>query len=151
MGFAGKATYKTHMLKQYTGPVATSIKNEAGTTASEFSDLASSRQTPAYTAANDTPLTRTHLMSLINGNGSVPDILTDYHSFFYTLLSVSVPHPMLRVPTDILQWKNKRATGITFASVVAFIFACRYLPIIRYLIKCTWMVLGGSCCAHLVE
>jgi len=50
------------------GPVATSIKNEAGATKNEFSDLASSRQTPAHTAANDTPLTH-------------------YHSFFYTLLT----------------------------------------------------------------
>ncbi|KIV84283.1 hypothetical protein PV11_00072 [Exophiala sideris] len=89
------------------GPVATSIKNEAGATASEFSDLAGSRQQPSYTAANDTPLTH-------------------YHSFFYTLLS----------------WKNKRATGVTFASVIVFIFACRYLPILRYLLKITWMTLG---------
>ncbi|KAI1619150.1 Reticulon-domain-containing protein [Exophiala viscosa] len=89
------------------GPVATSIKNEAGATASEFSDLASSRQQPSYTAANDTPLTH-------------------YHSFFYTLLS----------------WKNKRATGVTFATAIVFIFACRYLPILRYLLKITWMTLG---------
>ncbi|KIW80787.1 hypothetical protein Z517_07404 [Fonsecaea pedrosoi CBS 271.37] len=89
------------------GPVATSVKDQAASTKSEFSDLASSRQPPSYTAANDTTLTH-------------------YHSFFYTLLS----------------WKNKRATGITFASVVAFIFACRYLPIIRYVIKITWMTLG---------
>ncbi|OAP56537.1 hypothetical protein AYL99_09716 [Fonsecaea erecta] len=90
------------------GPVATSVKDQAASTKSEFSDLASSRQPPSYTAANDTTLTH-------------------YHSFFYTLLS----------------WKNKRATGITFACVIAFIFACRYLPIIRYVIKITWMTLGG--------
>jgi hypothetical protein len=53
--------------------------------------------------------------------------LTKMHSLFYNLLS----------------WKNKRATGITFASVLAFIFAARYLPVVRYLIKFTWMSLGG--------
>lgn len=55
-------------------------------------------------------------------------ICLDYHSFFYTLLS----------------WKNPRATGATFAGVLVFIFACRYLPIIRYGLKLTWMTLGGE-------
>ncbi|KAL2410799.1 hypothetical protein ABEF95_001248 [Exophiala dermatitidis] len=102
-------TVQNHPITQnvVNGPVATSIKNEAGATASEFSELANSRQPPSYTAANDTPLTH-------------------YHSFFYTLLS----------------WKNKRATGITYLGLVAFIFACRYLPILRYFLKITWMTLG---------
>jgi len=102
-------TVQNHPITQniVNGPVATSVKNEAGATASEFSDLASSRQTPSYTAANDTPLTH-------------------YHSFFYSLLS----------------WKNKRATGVTFLAAVTFIFACRYLPIVRYMLKITWMTLG---------
>ncbi|KAJ9637034.1 hypothetical protein, variant [Exophiala oligosperma] len=102
-------TVQNHPITQniVNGPVATSVKNEAGATASEFSDLANSRRPPSYTAANDTPLTH-------------------YHSFFYTLLS----------------WKNKRATGLTFLSAVAFIFACRYLPILRYVLKITWMTLG---------
>lgn len=102
-------TAKNHPVTQniVNGPIATSAKNEAAATKSEFSDLASSRQQPAYKAANETDLTH-------------------YHSFFYTLLS----------------WKNKRAMGITFASAIAFIFTCRYLPIIRYIIKITWMSLG---------
>ena len=49
------------------------------------------------------------------------------HSLFYNLLS----------------WKNKRATGITFAAIIVFIFAARYLPVVRYVIKITWMSLGG--------
>ena len=47
-----------HIAENTSGPVVTSIKNEAGATASEFSDLANSRQPPSYTAANETPLTR---------------------------------------------------------------------------------------------
>lgn len=54
--------------------------------------------------------------------------MTDYHSFFWTLLS----------------WKNPRATGATFAATLVFIFACRYLPIMRYGLKLTWMTLGGE-------
>jgi len=52
--------------------------------------------------------------------------LTHYHSFFWNLLS----------------WKNPRATGISFAGVIAFIFACRYLPIIRLFLRALWTVLG---------
>jgi hypothetical protein len=45
--------------------------------------------------------------------------LTHYHSMFYRLLS----------------WKNPRATGITFAVTVLFIFAARYLNILRYVLR----------------
>jgi ABC-type multidrug transport system fused ATPase/permease subunit len=52
--------------------------------------------------------------------------LTHYHSMFYRLLS----------------WKNPRATGITFAVTVLFIFAARYLDILRYVLRALYMVLG---------
>jgi len=52
--------------------------------------------------------------------------LTHYHSFFSSLLS----------------WDNPRASGIAFVSTVLFIFAARYLNILRYGFKLTWMTLG---------
>jgi len=52
--------------------------------------------------------------------------LTHYHSFFSSLLS----------------WNNPRASGIAYASIVTFIFAARYLDILRYAFKLTWMTLG---------
>jgi hypothetical protein len=52
--------------------------------------------------------------------------LTHYHSFFSSLLS----------------WENPRASGIAYLSVVLFIFAARYLDILRYAFKLTWMTLG---------
>ncbi|KIW07867.1 hypothetical protein, variant [Verruconis gallopava] len=52
--------------------------------------------------------------------------LTHYHSMFYRLLS----------------WKNPRATTITFLATVAFIFAARYLNVIRYTFKALYLVLG---------
>lgn len=66
------------MLTLCIGPVATSAKNEAAATKAEFSDLAGARQTPDY-KANDTELTH-------------------YHSFFYTLLSVSTLPPSCQSP-----------------------------------------------------
>ncbi|TVY13608.1 Reticulon-like protein 1 [Lachnellula arida] len=58
--------------------------------------------------------------------------LTHYHSFFSSLLS----------------WDNPRASGIAFASVVLFIFAARYLDILRYAFKVTWMTLGVTVLAE---
>jgi hypothetical protein len=52
--------------------------------------------------------------------------LTHYHSFF----------------SELLSWNNPRASGIAYATVVALIFAARYLDIIRYGLKLTWMALG---------
>ncbi|ETS83301.1 hypothetical protein PFICI_05177 [Pestalotiopsis fici W106-1] len=58
--------------------------------------------------------------------------LTHYHSFF----------------SELLSWNNPRASGIAFASVVSFIFAVRYLDVIRYAFKLTWMALGVTILAE---
>ncbi|KAH8659252.1 putative Reticulon-like protein 1 [Tricladium varicosporioides] len=60
--------------------------------------------------------------------------LTHYHSFFNSLLS----------------WNNPRASGIAYVSVVAFIFAARYLDILRYTFKITWMTLGVTVLAEVL-
>jgi len=59
--------------------------------------------------------------------------LTHYHSMFYRLLS----------------WKNPRATGITFAATILFIFAARYLNIVRYAFKALYMILGITAAAEI--
>ncbi|KAL9105438.1 MAG: hypothetical protein Q9227_009399 [Pyrenula ochraceoflavens] len=58
--------------------------------------------------------------------------LTHYHSFFYSLLS----------------WEHPRATGISFASTVLFIFAARYMPVLRWIFKATFTVLGCTAAAE---
>ncbi|KAF2036529.1 hypothetical protein EK21DRAFT_105848 [Setomelanomma holmii] len=58
--------------------------------------------------------------------------LTHYHSMFYRLLS----------------WKNPRATGIAFAGTILFIFAARYLNIIRYGLKLLYLTLGATATAE---
>jgi hypothetical protein len=64
---------------------------------------------------------------------------------FYRLLSVSVLSGRSGFPyADVLKWKNPRATAITFVATVLFIFAARYLNILRYLLKGSYMVLGSK-------
>ncbi|KAF2757734.1 hypothetical protein EJ05DRAFT_501256 [Pseudovirgaria hyperparasitica] len=58
--------------------------------------------------------------------------LTHYHSMFYRLLS----------------WKNPRATAISYAAAVTFIFMARYLPIFRYIFKGIYIVLGLTATAE---
>lgn len=58
--------------------------------------------------------------------------LTHYHSFFFELIS----------------WNNPRASAIAYASIVTLIFAARYLDILRYSLKLTWMVLGTTVLAE---
>jgi hypothetical protein len=50
----------------------------------------------------------------------------------------------------LLSWKNPRATGIAFATTVIFIFAARYLNLIRYIFKSSYMVLGATATAEVV-
>ncbi|KAI1853211.1 hypothetical protein JX265_000290 [Neoarthrinium moseri] len=59
--------------------------------------------------------------------------LTHYHSFF----------------SELLSWNNPRASAIAYASVVSFIFAVRYLDVLRYGFKLTWMALGVTVLAEL--
>jgi ABC-type multidrug transport system fused ATPase/permease subunit len=52
--------------------------------------------------------------------------LTHYHSLMYSLLS----------------WEQPRATAVSYASVICFIFAARYLPLLRWAFKFLYMSLG---------
>ncbi|KAI1369429.1 Reticulon-domain-containing protein [Xylaria arbuscula] len=58
--------------------------------------------------------------------------LTHYHSFF----------------SELLSWNNPRASGIAYAGIVAVIFAARYIDIVRYFFKFTWMALGTTVLAE---
>ncbi|KAI0175784.1 Reticulon-domain-containing protein [Hypoxylon sp. FL1284] len=58
--------------------------------------------------------------------------LTHYHSFF----------------SELLSWNNPRASAIAYASVVSLIFVARYLDVIRYTFKLTWMALGVTVLAE---
>jgi hypothetical protein len=60
--------------------------------------------------------------------------LTHYHSFF----------------SELLSWNNPRASAIAYAASVLLIFAARYLDILRYAFKLTWMVLGVTIAAEVV-
>lgn len=59
--------------------------------------------------------------------------LNHYHSMFYRLLS----------------WKKPRATAISFAACVAFIFAARFLNILRYVFKALYILLGLTASAEI--
>ncbi|KAJ5169944.1 Reticulon [Penicillium coprophilum] len=52
--------------------------------------------------------------------------LTHYHSLMHSLLS----------------WEQPRATAVSYASVICFIFAARYLPLLRWAFKFLYMSLG---------
>lgn len=52
--------------------------------------------------------------------------LTHYHSLFYNILS----------------WENPRITAISYAAIVSLIFFTRYVPVLKYALKGTYIVLG---------
>ncbi|KAF9248464.1 hypothetical protein DTO013E5_6249 [Penicillium roqueforti] len=52
--------------------------------------------------------------------------LTHYHSLMYSLLS----------------WEQPRATAVSYASMICFIFAARYMPLLRWAFKFLYMSLG---------
>lgn len=58
--------------------------------------------------------------------------LTHYHSFF----------------SELLSWKNPRASGIAYAAIISFIFAARYLDLVRWAFKLTWVALGVTIAAE---
>ncbi|KAH7145760.1 Reticulon-domain-containing protein [Dactylonectria estremocensis] len=60
--------------------------------------------------------------------------LTHYHSFF----------------SELLSWNNPRASALAYVSIVALIFSARYLDILRWGFKLSWMVLGVTVLAEVV-
>ncbi|OBT66114.1 hypothetical protein VE03_05103 [Pseudogymnoascus sp. 23342-1-I1] len=81
-----------------------------------------SAELSALSASRQTPATRT----------ATGQHLTHYHSFFGSLFS----------------WENPRASALAYASTVLFIFAARYLDLLRYGLKLTWMALGVTVAAE---
>lgn len=118
--------------------------DQSAKTTAELSKLAASRQTPAYTAATGQPLTH-------------------YHSFFSELLSWNNPRTCLGT-TDKQTTKPSAlrsdtgsqltrllltgASAIAYATIVSFIFVVRYLDVLRWAFKLTWMVLGITVAAE---
>src|SRR5579862_3464549 len=49
------------------------------------------------------------------------------------------------VMLTVAQWRNPRATLVSFITAVLTIFAFRYLNIARWVFKATYVALGGSC------
>lgn len=60
--------------------------------------------------------------------------LTHYHSLFYNLLS----------------WENPRATAVSYTTIVLFVFAFRYVPVARYLLRVMYLLLGATAVAEIV-
>ncbi|PHH88232.1 hypothetical protein CDD83_7795 [Cordyceps sp. RAO-2017] len=58
--------------------------------------------------------------------------LTHYHSFF----------------SELLSWNNPRASAIAYASAITFIFAARYLDVVRWAFKLCWMALAVTVSAE---
>jgi hypothetical protein len=58
--------------------------------------------------------------------------LTHYHSFF----------------SELLSWNNPRASAIAYAGIVSFIFAARYLNLIPYAFKLTYLTIGITVAAE---
>ncbi|KAF5676451.1 hypothetical protein FHETE_2160 [Fusarium heterosporum] len=58
--------------------------------------------------------------------------LTHYHSFF----------------SELLSWNNPRASAIAYATIITSIFAARYLNVLRWSLKASWMVLGVTILAE---
>ncbi|KFZ02720.1 hypothetical protein V501_09483 [Pseudogymnoascus sp. VKM F-4519 (FW-2642)] len=81
-----------------------------------------SAELSALSASRQTPSTRT----------ATGQPLTHYHSFFGSLFS----------------WENPRASALAYAATVVFIFAARYLDLLRYGLKLTWMALGVTVAAE---
>jgi hypothetical protein len=50
---------------------------------------------------------------------------------------------------SLLSWEQPRATAASFASVVAFIFAARYLPLLRWFFKFLYVALGFTAALEL--
>lgn len=45
---------------------------------------------------------------------------------------------------DLPQWKNPRFTTISYASIITFIFFTRYVPVLKYVFKGLYIVLGSK-------
>lgn len=50
----------------------------------------------------------------------------------------------------MLSWKNPRASGIAYLATLTFIFVTRYLDVLRYAFKATYVTLGVTVLAEIL-
>lgn len=93
----------------------------------------------AQSVKNQASITSSEFRDLANSR-TTPDQpaatgqpLTHYHSMFYRLLS----------------WKNPRATAVSYATIVLFIFSARYLDVLRHIFRALYVVLGITASAEI--
>ncbi|CAK7215776.1 hypothetical protein SCUCBS95973_002592 [Sporothrix curviconia] len=83
------------------------------------------------------PTTNGGLKSQVTDASSLPSApthpLTHYHSLF----------------SDLLSWNNPRNSGIAYGSIVALIVAFRFLDVLRWGLRLTWMLLGITVAAEI--
>ncbi|KND92873.1 hypothetical protein TOPH_02327, partial [Tolypocladium ophioglossoides CBS 100239] len=119
-------------LSRVIGPVAQNVQDHSAKASSELSNLAASRKTPTNPAATGQPLTH-------------------YHSFFSELLSWKNPRKLrlcLSYPAAVLTAVSQGASAIAYASIVSVIFAARYLDVIRWALRLSWMALAVTVSAE---
>jgi len=121
-----------------TAPAANGAQSLTGNAQAAFQKLANGPA--AQTAKDQAAKTSSEFSNLANARqtpaqpAATGQPLTHYHSFFFELLS----------------WNNPRASAIGYASIVTLIFAARYLDILRYAFKLTWMTLGVTVGAEVI-
>jgi hypothetical protein len=114
------------------------VKDQTQKTTSELSNLAAARKTPGNQAATGQQLTH-------------------YHSFFSELLSWNNPREQMprhslfsRTQQSLTDNSGTGASAIAYTAIVSLIFAARYLDVIRWGFKLTWMVLGTTIAAEVI-
>lgn len=141
----------------------TSINNASTSTGLENAkNAAINNASAAINAAQNHPLTQNVKNTV--ANGPVAENVKDQHAKTqaeFTNLAAARTTPSQQAATgqqlthyhslftSLLSWQNPRASGIAYLGTVIFIFAARYLDVLRYTFKLTWMTLGITVLAEI--
>lgn len=119
------------------------VKDQHQKTTNELANLAAARKTPDTPAATGQPLTHYHsfFAELLSWNNPRESLLL--HVFFFSCLFFLTSPRLTQFGLLVIG-----ASAIAYATIVSLIFASRYLDVLRWGFKLTWMVLGVTIAAE---
>ena len=118
--------------------MADNVRNQASKTSNDFNNLASARRTPDAQTANGQPLTRKQRSDEVNREKHA-DISIDYHSLFYSLLSVS--HSCQRIYSHVANFRTLVGESSCYCNLI-----CHYclVHLCRSLSQCPKICFQGT-------
>ncbi|KAL2266988.1 hypothetical protein VTJ83DRAFT_4265 [Remersonia thermophila] len=107
-------------------------------------DIFKSNVSAAYNAVTNGPVAQNVMAESLKASDEISKLAASRHTPDYTAATGQPLTHYHSFFSELLSWRNPRASAIAYASTVSIIFAFRYLDVLRWAFRLTWIALAIS-------